>query len=458
MQGSSEASLEIITERKTLHCDNIKSISPRKPLPTHWRPSTTSPTHATIPRIRSQDIIEGPCGVPSVEHMAVRASHSSCDTGRTHKEGPKFMTKEALNTVDANITSPTLRRTPSKINRSPVKIPWNSPNASPKVGNLRQSAGSPEKPSSPRTIHLNTHTAAEHKRAASSIASTGGTSFHTAHGSPVRSPALSQTSFSDYHSDYMQCRLLNFMANNIDGQVIIQDVSPKVSPSRANKGLQTLTSRPRLSVRIPTDSAFSNNPKSASTLGPAASSVETNASQDNSPVTGSAQISRIPLMSMSKGSSARAPTLSSTLKQTKSTQTLRSPKLPKRTTDADRGTISRGTGVRSLRYVRTLDSSGSTPILSNRNSHGNAMTASTSSAKTTTTERAVQANEVDLLTSYLQDIILEAEPQHINNSVATSRTTSTSTVTALRVVDRSTSTDATITFDFRVPKDPSTWA
>jgi hypothetical protein len=150
--------------------------------------------------------------------------------------------------------------------------------------------------------------------------------------------------------------------------------------------------------------------------------------------------SRIPRMSVSKGSSARAPTLSSTLKQTKSTQTLRSPKATKGKVEQKVATASKAAGMRSLRHVRTVDSTGSTPILSNRKSRDLRIPASVASTSMRNTQRMTCASDMDLLASYLQDTALEAagppedpEDLPLPPSRTASRATSSCTVKASQI-------------------------
>lgn len=450
-RGSSEASVEIITELDPFQHSSGKSTSPRKPLPAQWLPAAMPPDHTTTRRSRLPDDKMSSTCVSLSEHRSSRAPHGSLDVGKVHTKGASFLTKEALDAVNANITSPTLRRSPSKIQNSPAKVPWNSPAVSPKVGGLRQSAGSPTKPSPPRINHLNTHAAANHKRAPSSIVSTGATSFHTARGSPVRSPALSQSSFSSNEiiDDNMHDRFFNGMANDETKQVEDGTRRLKLSMLRAETGLQTRAPKPELSISIPLpDSAMDVERESASTLASTTSSTGASSFQGNSP--GSSSLSsRIPRKSIGKGSSARAPTLSSTLKQTKSTQTLRSPKAPKRAAEADRSIVSRPAGARSLRHVRTVDSSGATPILPSRNDCDSSIPTSNVSVTTMVTGHTAQTDGFGQLSTYLQDTAMDTgrdvqSAHSLNTYSATSRAASKSTVRTPRAVSYTSAKDSTV--------------
>ena len=193
LQGPSEAGVDIITELETIGYGNVKSASPRKPLPAQWLP-TSSPTLTIAQRAKFHEGAKSPTSGTSVEHKSVRVSRGSFDTNKAHTGGATFLTKDALDAVDADISSPTLRRIPSKLQRSPTKVPWNSPTVSPKVGSLRQSAASSIKQSPPRTKHLSFHGASDQKHAPSSITSTGPTSFHFGNGLSVRKSVIIKTS------------------------------------------------------------------------------------------------------------------------------------------------------------------------------------------------------------------------------------------------------------------------
>ncbi|KAF2623073.1 hypothetical protein BU25DRAFT_494514 [Macroventuria anomochaeta] len=468
VHGSSEASIDIITERETITYGDVKFTSPRKPLPAQWLPPSTSPSLATAQRAKAHHGAKGSTSGSPADRKSLRTTRSFIDIGKAHADGASFLTKEALDAVDANITSATLRRSPSKIQRSPTKVPWNSPTVSPKVGSLRQSAASPIKPSPPRTTHLGTHVTADHRRAPSSIVSSGATSFHTAHGSPVRSPAFSQSSFSsaenllDSPHSYYSDTVADVILEQID-----PGSKPTISTSRTTTSLRTRASRPELSISIPPpDTTIDAKRKSASTLGSATSSSGASIIQGDSPElqhpggrqppVSATQSSRIPRMSISKGSSARAPTLSSTLKQTKSTQALRSPKTTNGETELKRVTTFKVTGVKSMRHVRTVDSAGSTPILSERRSHKFSIPASVASVATTETEATARPGNVDLLTSYLQDTALGVleSADCLPVSSTTSRATSTSTVRAPQTDSGSVIMDMAATYSHRKPDDP----
>ena len=474
VQGSSEASVDIITERNEPVYSDVRSASPRKPLPAQWFPPSQSPTLASSQRARAHgDTQVSPNGSP-VDRRPLRTTRSSVDVGKAHADTTSFLTKEALDAVDANITSPTLRRSPSKLQRSPTKVPWNSPTVSPKVGSLRHNIASPSKPSPPRTMHLGVHVTADHKRAPSSIVSTGATSFHTAHGSPVRSSACSQSSFSSTEdlidSVYFHCS--DYVADVDVEQVDRSNDKGKAPTTSTATSLRSRVSRPELKIRIPPpDTALDADRRSAPTLPSATSSTAVSVAESNSPgiehaigQPGATMHSRIPRMSISKGSSARAPTLSSTLKQTKSTQTLRSPKATTGKVELKFAMTSKAAGTKSLRHVRTVDGTESTPILSNRKNREFSIPASIASVSTTDTQRTTRAGNADLLTSYLQDTALEAagppedpEDLPLPTSRTASRATSSSTVKASQISTDLANSDPAIVQASQVPSLPGTF-
>lgn len=451
VKGPFEASIDINAERGATGLDNVRSASPRKPIPVQWLPpsgSTSTSTEAHHPL--SHDTSKHLSNSSPVERKTVRATRSSLDMDRSHADSELFLTKEALDTVNANIASPPLRRSPSKVQRSPTKAPWNSPRVSPKIAALRQNALSPTKSSPPRMTHLGSNVTADHRRAPSSIVSSS--SFHTARESPVRSPAISQISSSSAEdpTDNLRSHYFDAVANIGPEQIDDDSSRPKLSTSRAATSLRTRASRPHLSISIPPpSSALDAERESASNVASATSSSGASISPTQS--------SRIPRMSMGKSSSAQAPTLSSTLKQTKSTHTLRSTKYPRRAGKPDNAMVPKATGANSTRHVRTVDSTGSTPILSNRQDRKFNIPASAADAATTTTNRT-SLGDVELCASYLQDKMLDTdleinEPGLDSVSSTTSRVTSTSTVKPCLTASNPESVNSVMDYSLRQPNE-----
>ena len=437
VQGSSDASVDIITERDSLDYASVSRASPRKPLPAQWLSPSSSAGSATACRSRAQDDTKAFSGGCPTERKTFRGTQSS--TNLQHTNGSSFLTKEALDAVDANITSPTLRHSPSK-----AKVPWNSPTVSQKFGSLRHSASSLSKSSPPRTAQLGAHVTIDHRRAPSSVTSTGATSFHTAHDSPVRSPAISQASFSSaeevpYTSLCHQAPTITLVDTMQRGN----GSSPKVGAFKAST-LRSRASRPELSITIPPPERVDAELRSASTLASATS---------NSSVDSPTKTSRIPRISLSKGSSARAPTLSSTLKQTKSAQTLRTVRTTKQPAAAERTANPRSSGAKSMRHVRTVDSTGATPIIRDRKSRDFSTVGSIVSIATT-----ARTSDVDRLTAYLENTALETSALNLasdrSTSPAASQATSTSTVRAPQATRGTRSSSSAERFDARKTEEP----
>ncbi|KAJ8106411.1 hypothetical protein OPT61_g9556 [Boeremia exigua] len=399
-QASSESSVDIIIERSRTMDRDISSTSPRKPLPVQWMSPSTSHALAKAQSTRTHDALENsPSGSPS-KNKSIRATRSSITVGKVETKG-SFLTKEALDAVNANISSS--RRSPSKVQRSPTKAPWNSPNVSPKASAVRQHTSSFLEPLSPPKSRFGHHVTANHSRAPSSITSTGATSFYTAHGSPVRSYACSQTSFSSAEDIYDDT-YSNLPDDKTDVSIEQVDESSTQSKSKTIKqatSIQALGSQLESSVSIPPRSAVPDL-------------------QRTSPSTQS----RIPRISVGKISSAHAPTLSSTLKQTKSTQTLRSPKAA---TGKSQSPVHRTKtdASKSSRHVRTVDSAGSTPILLNRKGRSLGTSASGDGAGASAPQDTSCVSPVHPFASNLQDTTNRGY-----DTVTPSRASSASTVKA----------------------------
>jgi hypothetical protein len=423
-QDSSEGSVDIITERKTVWHDDVKSASPRKPLPAHWLPS---PSPSVLPIVQHTVGLNevNPPSIPSpTDRIVARATRSSHDISRSHADAIFFLTKEAFAAADANLTLPALQRSSSKVQSSPTKVPWNSPSVSPKAASLRHSIGSPSKVSPPRPTNLSKHVTARRRRTPSSIASTGATSFHTARGSPVSpvyfqggSPLCDDSSKGDI-SDYFDS-----FADVTFGQIDELNKGPKTGGTFTAIGVRKENPRPRLSIDTPPQDTATDSIGVHGSLESAASQAsDADAGQLGRPKTGrteslhplpsTTQSSRLPRLSMSKRSSARAPTLSSSLKQINSANQLRSSKAIQEKTESKRMAKPKPTEPKSVRHVRTFDSKSSKPILSDRPSRDISASLSASSLATMSTDRTIRTGDVGLLSSYLQDTAVQTSEKH----------------------------------------------
>lgn len=412
---------------------DVRAAGPRKSLPTRW-PSSKPPLS---PNAQGDGARLG--GSPS-DHGALRTTQSSLDIGNASAVKATFLTKEALDAVNANMTSPTLRRSPPKMQQAPAKQPWNSPAVSHKSGSPQRSSGSPIRPTTPQTAFIRSHVVAEHRRAPSSVVSTGATTFHTAHGSPVRSSAFSHSSYSSAEELLeAQSQSPDDFADMNQTHVIESHSSrSKTNTVKSPTKVRARPSKPELSINIPSrDSVSGATQTPVSALSSASNSPDRASSELDRPDVSNTSFSampssRIPRMSSSKGSTVRAPTLSSTLKQTKSVQTLKSPKASNEATDSNRTPGSKMSPTRSPRHVRTLDSAGSTPILLDRKSRKFNIPASTIEVSPTETGTTSRATEDRVYGPLIRCITFGASALADCHSIARtpSRATSTSTIRA----------------------------
>jgi hypothetical protein len=446
--GLPEAETHGLTERDPGYSQS-KSASPRRPLPAQWLSPVNASSSAVVSRSKVHTNTTTSSTGSLVERKTVRGSHDTFDASKSHAEVESFLTKDALDTVNSNIASTTLRLSPSKTQRTASKVPWSSPTPSPKHGSPRQSTGL-AKSSPTRTSHLATRSSTAHARTPSSTVSIAATSFYTAHGSPVRSPANSQTSFSSseeyFYNDHYQYSPI--VADINVEQVESKNAAPDVGTLGTGPSLRTRPSRPDLSIRIPpVNCGLGAERGSAVTSGSAVGSSAASVGGSNT-LPSPLQSSRIPRISISRGSTARAPTLSSTLKQTKSLQTLRSSRSTKRASEAERAKSIKAPAGKSSRRVRTVNSSDSTPILDARGSNDPEVSVSIAGVALSSTPRSVEILESDLSSSHLQDLSVDSQVMESCNpaSLSTSRATSTSTVRAPRVFDDPASTDVAIIY------------
>ncbi|KAF2996296.1 hypothetical protein E8E13_005446 [Curvularia kusanoi] len=433
-QDSSEGSVDIIVERRTKERDDVKSASPRKPLPTHWLSPPNTPALPATQR-------------SPTESQAVRATRSLREINELHAEGKSLLTKEALAAVDANLTMPTLRRTPSKTQFSPTKAPWKSPCVSSEAVSPRRNADSSSKVSPSPRLDTSARETIGHRRVPSSVASTGATSYHTAHGSPVRSPTDSQGSSSpsggsssETVSVYFDC-LTDVALEQIDER---HDRS-KIFAAENMSTVQKSASQPRLSIRdAPLHENVPDVRRRASKIAvsrtsdadaqkPSISRLESTG--DANLPSSTVQSSRVPRMSLGKASTAHAPTLSSTLKQTKSVHQSQSAKALQGKAASIRVAIPRSLERKPMAQVRTVDSKGSTPILPDRRSQDVHPATIVSGPAKEPKIRTVRMIDPDVLNIYLRDA--EAQEIDLTQSYSTlfptnvlSRTTSSSTVKA----------------------------
>ncbi|KAF2124430.1 hypothetical protein P153DRAFT_401047 [Dothidotthia symphoricarpi CBS 119687] len=393
VRGSHDARARIHADRYTVGHSGQGSRSPRKSIPTHWLPKSSGPNLATAQRARVRDGKKGSQGGSPIEVKTLRGTRSSIDLARMHAaEGATFLTKETLAAVENNLTSPSLAHSPTKLRHTTSKATLKSPAGSPIRSSPRQQGTLSVKTSPTRISFLSTDPASsDHKRAPSSIVSSSGrASFHTADGSPVRSPADSELSFESAVEflDNVHLPVSDVKANSEDDQ-IKSSGRFSTSPTKA---------KPKLTLDTACDTLAFTDLNSATTSASTASSGD-DFCQGSSP-TSPLQASRIPrMLAANKSGSARDSKPASALKQSKSAyatspqQTKPQQELPMESRGAPRHV-----GPRTVfpRHVRTLNSSGSTPILSRHRTIEKLSCSNATDLSTCTTVQQVenQADEV----------------------------------------------------------------
>ncbi|KAJ4368682.1 hypothetical protein N0V86_009591 [Didymella sp. IMI 355093] len=100
VNGSSEASIEIITERDKIAYSDVRSASSRKPLPAQWFPLPQSPALTTAHQMGAHGDTQASPSDSPIERRAGQTTRSSIGLGKPHAEITSFLTKEALDAVD----------------------------------------------------------------------------------------------------------------------------------------------------------------------------------------------------------------------------------------------------------------------------------------------------------------------------------------------------------------------
>ncbi|KAF1837177.1 hypothetical protein BDW02DRAFT_566421 [Decorospora gaudefroyi] len=351
VRGSSN---EVIGLQSSAHTiGQVAATSPRKSIPAHWLPKSTGPNLATAQRAKERTQKKGSESGSPVEVKTLRGTRSSANLDRTHnKEGATYLTKEALAAVESGDTSPAASSCPSRPTGSPSKRLWNSPSGSPLRSSARQHPTLSIKVSPTKSMHLNAELAsAGHSRALSSVAtSTGRISFHTAEGSPVRSPASTEESFQSAAEDLedMDVTSLNLLADCNDEQVL--PGSSRSSALKATTEGKASSMKPKLAIRIPPSDEDSHNDHQSAV---ATASASSNFHMSNSSPT---KASRIPRVGTT--SKIAVSTNSATLQRAQSARSLTA----KFKTIQERHREPQGfslpdTSVASVQHMRTINSS-----------------------------------------------------------------------------------------------------
>jgi hypothetical protein len=358
---STAAHQEHVEHQSDAYTISASVYSPRKPIPSHWLPKSTGPNLATAQRAKARSSRREWDDDSPDEVKTLRGTRSSIDLGGIHgKEGATYLTKEALAAVDGTVTSPTSPLSPSRLHGSPPKRPWNSPTGSPLRSSARQQSSFSLRMSPTKSTHLNTDSiSAAHSRTPSSVATSGRASFHTAQGSPVRSPASTEHSFQSAaeNPEDLDVPSIDLRADSDDEQVHHESGSPRSKRD-------SLTSR----------ASYSHDTREgsrAATFAPGSYSADGPLSPD-SPT----QMSRIPRVGAI--SKTAIPIPSSTIKRVESVKSLQNKikmlqqaiQVDAAQLDASQVALPKTPVPVSLRHVRTVDSTGSTPIISrNSGSH-----------------------------------------------------------------------------------------
>jgi hypothetical protein len=365
---------EHIELKPTAHTVGHAGPSSRKQLPAHWMPKSSAPKLATAQRAKERTHKKGSESGSPVETRTLRGTRSSVDLGKTHgREGATYLTKEALAAVDTSVTSPTSPLSPNRAHGSPSKRLWNSPIGSPLRSSTRQHPTFSLKMSPTKSTHLHAESvSAAHSRTSSSVAN----SFHTAEGSPVRSPASTEASFrSAAENPDTDVPSVDLHADSDDEQILPGSGSPRASTMKAKTEGKASTMKPKLALKIPTADAGSTNGQK-STATPASATGDGDTYMSNSPWSPDPSVreSRIPRIGIT--SKIAVPMQNATLKRAQSVKNLATKvkilqnmhaepyEIPLPGTPAHEVPLSEMPAPAARPHVRTLNSSGATPIIS----------------------------------------------------------------------------------------------
>ena len=397
--------------------------SPRKSIPPQWMAKTKGPLLATAQRAKEREArkqkphSESPIGSGM---KTIRGARSSIDLGKLYgTEQTTFLTKNAAAAVESDITSQSATRTPKALRHTPSKGVLKTPTGSP----VRESPGkhsavkttvlSPTRSivthefgldGVSQSIAMTTTDASPHSP--SVVSSAGSTPFVSAKQSPVSPGSVPKFVTANVSHDFQILDLdladadgIEQMTKSEHGMKSFQSTHSrgKSEPHArvAFAGCKATSSKPRipkLSLRIPNSSSLSTDRRPPFILGSASSSGP------GTPVSPS-QSSRIPRIfvptkneqecsitstALQSGATLRRSTSVKTLVAEKATRPTHT--IVKSSRPALRATIvnydstecrssaafvdphdvplPETTVVPSLRHVRTVDSMGATPILS----------------------------------------------------------------------------------------------
>jgi hypothetical protein len=337
--------------------------SPRKPIPSQWHPVNNGPKLATAQRAKERGHKPGSVGGSPVEVKALRGTRSLVDISRAHgAEGQFFLTKNALAAVENDLTSPPAIRSPTKRQCASLKPAWNSPATSPLRESSRQQSAFTLRTSPTKALPNAEATSHNHRRGSSVATSDGDSVYHSAETSPVRSTTEMTPSFKSdpevLDDDPFQFHGSRLNANNKNEQALRQS-NHMAALTKAAMMAKGKPIKPRLKVEIPplepqpyASNKFTASPASATSSVGASSTLLSPASIGS--------MSRIPRVAATNGTATAA--TSKRAQMAKMSQ-----KTKERQTEEHEpyGLLqSRTNPATCISYVRTVDSSVTTPELS----------------------------------------------------------------------------------------------
>jgi hypothetical protein len=323
MSSSEEQICKYIENQTIAQTIGQSDPSPRKPIPAQWLHKTTSPNLATAQRAKERTLKKGSENGSPRCAKTVRATRSSMDLGRPHgREGTTYLTKEALEAVDATIVSPLSPTSPVTFSNSVSKPAWNSP-TSPLRGVARKQSRcslkmSPTKPSHPSTKSVTTG----HTQAVSSVTALASKISHrTTDGSPVRSPESTRLGFRSTLKDLedLHITILELETNDGFEQTSRNANTTSLSNAKAKAERQATLARAKLALRISVPNTGIDYEQESETM--TSKNAKAPGSNDSMSPVSATTASRIPRVD----ATTRKPNLSRipALQRTKSTGTMR---------------------------------------------------------------------------------------------------------------------------------------
>ncbi|CBX91365.1 predicted protein [Plenodomus lingam JN3] len=432
------------------------SYSPRKSLPSHWLPKSSGPNLATAQRSKERSHKKDSQSGSPIQVKTIRGARSAIDFRKSYDiESPTYLTKEALAAVENDMSSPTSADGLHRLRRSPSKPSWRSPATSPLRSSPSQHTTNNMKMSPTRAGLLKAgSTSGSHSRAASSV-TTSCKTFHTANESPVRSPSGTELSFHSA-SEYPEDAQIPHLKLDTDVELLQShrrhDSTSPVKQQAATVG-KTKYTKPRLALHIPITGFIGDSDSAASPLVILGSST-------TNPRSSSPDLPRLPSRiprgtATAKSGSAYSATQSSLLKRAQSVRSLATKSSIQNIpfNEPHQIPLPETPVASSLRQVRTVNSSGSTPILS-RHSARETTKPSHGLAGSLNGYSSSEIDESDQLTRLaLEPVCLSVAYTHDSSRLPNcdgtepgSRATSSATVKALPLLAKPAPTDSSITY------------